>query len=130
MVDVYEEVDYQAELVEQTDSCLMWGKSEDGQYRLSHNVYVTENEIDKYDDGNGQYAERVRNNGEPKLVSSKPLIETKSHFRVKIEKELVPFYKAIIEALKTKRDQDYIFEYSPNYNIPFPSAKIDTSFSF
>lgn len=130
MEGVYGEESYPAEFIQQTDSCLVWGKCEDGKDRLSHNVYVTDNEIDTYDDGDGQYAGRVRNNGTPKLLSSKPLIETKSHFRAKIEKELVPFYKAIIEALKTKRDQDCIFEYSPNYNIPFPSAKIDTSFSF
>lgn len=127
MVDVYEEASYQSEFIEQTDNCLVWGKCEDGQYRLTHNIYITDNEIDKYDDGNGQYAEKVRNDGKPKLCFSKPLIETKSHFRVKIEKELVPFYKGILEALRTKRDQDCIFEYSPNYNIPFPSAKIDTS---
>jgi hypothetical protein len=125
-----QQIPYPAEFVEQTNSCLVWGKCEDDNYRLSHNVYINVNEIDKHDDGNGQHAEKIRNTGENKLTSSKPLIETKSHFRVKIEKELVPFYKAIIEALKTKRDQDCVLEYSPNYNLPFPSAKIDTRFSF
>lgn len=117
-----QQIPYPAEFVEQTNSCLVWDKCSDGNYRLSHNIYVNVNEIDKYDDGNGQHAEKIRDCGENKLTFSKPLIETKSHFRVKIEKELVPFYKAIIEALKTKRDQDCIIEYSPNY-ISFPSAK-------
>jgi hypothetical protein len=127
-VNLYEEVPYEAEFIEQTDSCLVWGKCEDGQYRLSHNIYVTDNEIDKYDDGDGHYAERIRNNGTPRLFSSKPLIETKSHFRVKVENELAPFYKGIVEALRTKRDQDCIFEYSLNYNLwPNFSAKIHPS---
>lgn len=124
-----QQIPYEAEFIEQTDSCLVWDKCEDNNYRLSHKMYTTQNEIDKYDDGDGERAERVRNDGKPKIVFSKPLIETKSHFRVKIEKELVYFFKAIVQALKTQRDQDCIFEYSPNYNIPFPSAKIDTRFS-
>lgn len=124
----HDELIYTTESAEQTDSCLVWGKCEDGQYRLSHNVYVTINEVAKNYDKSDQYAKKVLRNGEPELHFSRPLIETKAHFRVQIEKELVHFYKAIIEALKTKRDQECIFEYSPNYNQPFPLAKIDLNF--
>lgn len=126
MIASYEERPYQAEFVEETDSCIVWGKAEDGQYRLLHNLYVTENEVDKYDDGNGQSGERVRATGASKLLSSRPLIETKSFFRLKIEEELVGFYTQIVEALKTKRDLDRIFEYSPNYNGFLPLAKVET----
>lgn len=116
---------YTAEFREYTDNCLVWGKTEDGEYHLSYNIYITENEIEKYNDDGGKVYEREREMGEPKLSASKPLIETKSNFRLKIENELPVFYKMIIEALKTKRDQDRIVEYLPSYNQPFKDAKVD-----
>lgn len=121
----YDEFPYTGEFIEYTDNCLVWGKNEAGEYRLSYNVYCTENEIEKYNGDGEKVYERIRKGGEPKLSTSKPLIETKSHFRLKIENELPIFYKIIIEALRTKRHQDRIVEYSPNYNQPFKDAKID-----
>jgi hypothetical protein len=121
----YDEFPYTAEFREYTDNCLVWGKTEDGEYRLSYNIYITENEIEKYNGDGEKVYEREREVGEPKLSTSKPLIETKSNFRLKIENELPVFYKMIIEALKTKRDQDRIVEYSPSYNQPFKDAKVD-----
>lgn len=116
-----EKLPYPDEFIKHTDHCLVWGKNE-GEYRFSYNVYVTQIEIFKYGDGE-KVLERYQD-GESNLSLSKPLIETKSHFRVKIEKELSSFYKLIIEALKTKRDQENIFNYSPNYPS-FVSSKID-----
>jgi hypothetical protein len=121
----YDEVPYLAEIHQYIDYCLVWGKTQEGDYRLSYNIYNTEAEIDKYDDGNGKVYEREKECEEPKVFSSKPLIETKSNFRLIIEKELPVFYKMIIEALKTKREQDLIVEYSPHYNKPIGSAKVD-----
>lgn len=121
----YDEFPYTGEFIEYTDNCLIWGKNEAGEYRLSYNVYLTENEIEKYNGDGEKVYERIRDDGEPKLSTSKPLIETKSHFRLKIENELPVFYKMIVEALRTKRDQDRVIEYSPNYNQPFKDAKID-----
>lgn len=121
----YDEFPYTGEFIEYTDNCLVWGKNEAGEYRLSFNVFCTENEIEKYNGDGEKVYERIRNEGESKLSTSKPLIETKSHFRLKIENELPSFYKMVIEALRSKRDQDRVVEYSPNYNQPFKDAKID-----
>jgi hypothetical protein len=118
-----DEFPYTGEFIEYTDNCLVWGKTEDGEYRLSYIVYTTENEVEK---GNGDgEKDYERNDGEPKPSISKPLIETKSNFRLKVESELPVFYKMVIEALKTKRDQARIVEYSPNYNQPSKNAKVD-----
>lgn len=126
-ISPYHEVPYRAEFVEYTDNCLFWGKNETDEFRLSYNVYITESEMEKYTSDEEKTYERVVNEGKPRLSSSKPLIETKSHFRIKIEKELLDFYTLIIEALKTKKDHDCIVKYSPNYNLPFHDAKIDPS---
>lgn len=119
-----EEIPCTAEFCEYTDNCLAWERTEEGEYRLSYNIYITENEIEK-NNGDGGKVEESEGVGEPKLATTKPLIETKSNFRLKIENELPIFYKMIIEALKTKREQDRIVEYSPNYNQPFKDAKVD-----
>lgn len=121
----YDELPYTGEFIEYTDNCLIWGKNEAGEYRLRYNVYHTENEIEKYNGDGEKVYKRIRGEGVPRLFTSKPLIETKSHFRLKIENELPVFYKMIVEVLRTKRDQDRIVEYSPNYNQPFRNAKID-----
>ncbi len=117
-----EKFPYQDEFIRHTDHCIVWGKNKT-EYRFSYNVYVTQSEVFKYADGE-KILERYED-GKSILSQSKPLIETKSHFRIKIEKELSSFYKLIIEALKTQQDQDNIFEYSPNYNQSFESAKSD-----
>lgn len=119
------ETPYTAEFCEYTDNCLVWGKTEGGEYRLSYNIYTTENEIEKYNGDGKEVYEREKEGGELKLTTSKPLIETKSNFRLKIENELPVFYKMIIEALKNKMDQDRIVDYSPSYNLPFRDAKVD-----
>ena len=85
----YDEFPYTGEFIEYTDNCLVWGKTEYGEYRLSYNIYLTENEIEKYNGDGEKVFERIRDDGEPKLSTSKPLIETKSHFRLKIENEFL-----------------------------------------
>lgn len=117
-------IEHEVSIIEYVDHCLVWGKNEDGKFRLSHIVYATENELIKYSGDDEKVYERESEDGEPKISTSTPLIQTKSQLRLKLEKELPIFYKMIIEALKTKVDQEYIVKYSPNYNSIFP-AKID-----
>jgi predicted Rdx family selenoprotein len=81
VVDPYEEVPYTGQFIEYIDNCLVWEKDEDGEYRLSHNTYVTENEMEKIKGEGEKVYERLKEGGEPRLSSRKPLIETKSHFR-------------------------------------------------
>lgn len=116
---------YLSEVDEEIENCLVWGKTEDCKYRLRYNTYITETvyELATYTPsgepvyGNGKI-------GEPRLITTKPLIETKSNFRLKIENELPVFYKMIIDALKTKRDQDLIVGYSPKCKQPHKDAKV------
>ncbi len=122
--DVYEQVPYTAQFDKYTESCLFWGKNKDNDHRLSLNIYTTEDEIETYVTDDGKRSEKLIAEGIPLLLSSKPLIETKSNVRVKFYKELLGFYTSFIEALKTKRDQECIYEYSSNYNRQI-AAKID-----
>lgn len=112
----FEEFPFTADLEEYTEECLVWGKNKDGDYRLSYNIYTTRDEIEEEIDEKGEKVEKIKVRGEPYISFYRPLIETKSQIRLKIEKELPIFYSKIIEALKTNRDKDRIVDYSPNYN--------------
>ncbi|PJD94524.1 MAG: hypothetical protein CK425_11115 [Parachlamydia sp.] len=111
-----------AELIEYTNNCLAWGKTKDGEFRLCHSVYITQNEIEEYHCDEGSFEKEIER-GEPMLSASKPLIETKSNFRLKIENELPFFYRMILDALKKERDQENVVKYSPNYIRPISLIK-------
>lgn len=101
-----------AEITCNTDYGLVWGRSNDGHYRLLYNQYGTEDVVGYYD-YEGHRKKSL--DGEPNLVSSKPLIETKANIRIQIERELPEFYAKIIEALKTKPGEERVVMDSPNY---------------
>lgn len=96
------------------EHCLVWGKNVDKQYRLSHNTYISENQIEK-----SHYEEKesikIIDRLKPYLESSKPLIESKIHIRIKIENVLVDFYRDLIEALKSQKGVGVIVEHSPEF---------------
>lgn len=96
-------------------------KQKTGNLRLTHNIYVTRNDIERYSKADQDH-DRLKA-GETKLSSCIPLIEMKSHFRLKIENHLHIFYKEIIQALKTQSMNEVVVAYSPcNFSIP---AKVD-----
>lgn len=56
----------------------------------------------------------------PYIVQSKPLIETKTHIRLKVQPELQFFYSQIIKLLGQGEVQESIVEQSPNLgDLPF-----------
>lgn len=108
----FEAVPYQAKIFDRYhEHCLVWGKLDDHDYRLGYQVYLCEDELAKSEDENDKFKVAKRN--KPVLLSSKPLIESKSYVRLRIEHDLPHFYKAIIEALKLKKEKTRIVEVSP-----------------
>lgn len=74
--------------------CLVWGKSENDEYRLLYNSYKSY-ELQCY-------AEHLE------LLHSKPLIESKIDTRLFFEDRLADFYKFIINALKYEKGKDMV----------------------
>lgn len=107
--------------VDHTDNCLVFGKNSSGECRLSHSVYSTRGWLER--DG------CLRHKDETVLISYRPLIETKAHFRVTIEKELASFFEGVISALKNQRHKENVTIYSPNHNNVYKFAEIFNSSS-
>jgi len=106
-------------VTEYKDSCIVWGKGEHDEYRLSHQIFITKDETDHYYDQKGiKVNEKLCNAGNPVLSFSKPLLETKSQFRLQIENELPHFYSRIVTALKVLPNEDFLVFYSPNKTSP------------
>jgi|GEM_PF-6042987 len=114
-------IDYDVQtFTEYKDFCIVWGKSEQDEYRLSYQVFITKDETLQFYDNEciKVINEKLCHAGDPVLSFSKPLLETKSQFRLQIENELPHFYKMIVEALKTRSHEDFVVVYSPNKKSP------------
>jgi len=112
--DGYQESFRRTDILEYEDICLVWCKTNEGNYRLSKNIYITKIEV-HLDYSSGDVLD-IFEQYPSQLTFSKPLIETKSHFRLQIEKELSPFYKNIIQILKIGRYDETEISFSEHYN--------------
>ena len=110
----YQDCSSIADILEYEDICLVWCKTNEGNYRLSKNIYITKIEV-HLDYSSGDVLDILKQY-RSQLTFSKPLIETKSHFRLQIEKELPPFYKNIIQILKIGRYDETEISFSEHYN--------------
>lgn len=110
----YGEHPYDVKIVENKEHCLVLGKNKDNKCRLSYNIYISNDVIEKCYHESGPYEETHEEKAI--LNFSKPLIETKSHIRFKTEKELPLFYEEIIKCLQNENTKDLIIEQSPNYS--------------
>lgn len=104
--------------------CLVWGKDSNGNYRLSHNVYYLEYAALSHLDKDSRRRDIA------KLIGSKPVIETKSSFRLKIKNHLPFFYKEIINSLKTESTIGFevVFKAPHISAIPLPQFIDDLPF--
>ncbi len=97
------------------EHCLVWGKNSDNQYRLSYNVYVSEDELEEHEH-EGKERIEIISRLKPFLKYSKPLIESKAHIRINIENELPHFYRDLIRALKSEKGVGVVIDYTPEFS--------------
>lgn len=89
---------------------IVWNRDKQ---RLLYEVHETESEI--VENPRQQYRQWG-----PHIIHSKPLIETKTHIRLKVLPELELFYKQIIKLLGQGQLQERIIDRSsPSLEIPF-----------
>lgn len=97
-----------------TDHCLVWGKHNNNDYRLSYQFFQTDYVIELDHDKQMVFISEER---DPVLKLVKPLIETKAYFRLKVENELPDFYRSLVNSLTMESEKEIIVVDSPSNKL-------------
>jgi hypothetical protein len=92
------------------EHCLVWGKTNTNNFRLSYCIYQVDTQLELDHEAN---IVSIIEERDPVLIFSRPLIETKAHLRLRIEPELPIFYRMLVGALRSTLENDMIVVESP-----------------